>query len=61
MEELDREGVGLVQVGYVTVEAIGGVLVGEEADVGKFPAEDWRKVSSVGGNEEGVPGAGWES
>ena len=40
LEEGDGERVALVDIGHVAVEAAFGVFIGEEADVGKFPAED---------------------
>lgn len=40
LEEGHGEGVALEHVGQVGVEAGASVGVGEEADVGKFPAED---------------------
>lgn len=40
LEEGDGKAVALVDVWDVAVEAGFGVVVGEEADVGEFPAED---------------------
>lgn len=45
VEEGDGEGVALVEVGDVAVEAGLSVFVGEEADVGEFPAEDCGGIS----------------
>ena len=42
LQEGDGQGVSLVHVRDVGVEAGGGVVVGEEADVGEFVAEDCR-------------------
>lgn len=44
LQELDGEGVALVHVWDVGVEAGLGVVVGEEADVLEFVAEDWEGV-----------------
>ena len=41
VEEGQGQGVALVEVRHVGVEARFGVLVGEEADVGELVAEDW--------------------
>lgn len=41
VEEGNGQGVALVEVGHVGVEARFGVLVGQEADVGEFIPEDW--------------------
>ena len=40
VQERNRQGVALVEVGHVCVEAGFGIFVGEEADIGEFVAED---------------------
>ena len=42
VEKGNGQRVALVEVRHVGVETRFGVFVGEEADVGKFVAEDWR-------------------
>ena len=40
VQERKRQGVALVEVGHVCVEAGFGIFVGQEANVGEFVAED---------------------
>ena len=57
VEEGDGEGVAFVDVGDVAVESGFRVFVGQEADVGEFPAEDWRTgalVTAIWQAREGV-------
>ena len=51
LKKRDWERVALMEIWNVGVEAGEGVLVGKEAGVGEFPAEDcarWLVVESVG-------------
>lgn len=49
MQEREREGVAFVKVGNVGIEACEGVLVGEEANIWKFPPKDCETMVLVGG------------